>query len=173
MPAEVRSVWLHCWVPFVQTALSEVLEHIEADGAHRGGFFCSVDTALTLNVPTLVIRVGNFPRDRAERRFRLSIEKPTRLLANPTHISSEQSRCDEKEQFGGAIRTSAGMAFSFSGLPRGIDDEAVCLLTAERTGQILPELIERIVAISNNDVYRRIRAFHPLSPVGHRRQIPT
>lgn len=148
---------LASYVPFVEDALSKALRNIETDADHQGGYFCIINPLTTGNTPTLVIGVGLFPALRAERRFRLAIEKATRLQSNPVHVSSEQSKCDKKEHFGGAIRTDKGLIFSFSGLPRGIDDEAVCLLTAERLGQISKETIGYIVALSNNDVYHRTR----------------
>lgn len=148
--------WLPSLLPFVQVAITDVLEVIEADEDHHGGYFTAIDSYISMNVPTLTAAVGYFPRERAERRFQLSIEKPTRLLRYPTHVSSHQSKCQEKEQFGGAIRTTNGMIFSFSGLPRGIDDEAVCLLAAERTGQIDVVMIEAIISASDNIVYRQV-----------------
>lgn len=137
-------------VNLAHRALNETLEHTEADEEHRGGFLCILTPGMP--APDLVTWIGECPWHRAERRFRLSQEKATRLAAHPDHFSSWQSRNPDKDQWGGAIRTR-GPIVSFSGLPEKAD-EAICLATAWRCGLIDTVTIDELVKVSDNEVYR-------------------
>lgn len=104
------------------------------------------------NGPTLIFTTvhGEPTEGKFERYWHFSAEKACRLaeyhLAG--HVSSFQSRDDDREMYPGAIR--AGEYYlSFSGLP-SLADEAVCLLAAVDVGLLSREQALAIGKISDN-----------------------
>ena len=85
-------------------------------------------------------------------------EKAARLIQNPEHISSFQSRNPEAGQWGGAIRANDQLIFSMSGMPEHVD-EAINLSVALKTGVISEARLMDIVNASRNPYLKYIRIF--------------
>lgn len=90
----------------------------------RGGYFCLADGETGL--PLLLACIGEVPDEKVERYLRLCQEKPRRLAKYAPHVSSWMSRNPEADEWGGAIRITSNMIFSFSGLPE-LGDEVLML----------------------------------------------
>ncbi len=92
--------------------------------------------------------IGQIVLEKKDKYREFSEEKPTRLMWNPAHVSSHQSRDPENGQWGGAIR--AGKYFiGFSGLPELLD-EAVVTVAAWHMNLITKNDIRPIVEASSN-----------------------
>ncbi len=96
----------------------------------EGGVFC-VKNART-NSLLLLAPVGRFPEKKSARYFSFAQEKATRLYfkvkRGSRHLTSWQSRDEEKQRYGGAILAD-DLILSFSGLPE-LADEAVVAYVA-------------------------------------------
>jgi len=91
-----------------------------------GGYFCLADTVN--GRPWFICSFGIMLEEKWPRYLHFAQEKALRLAVNPSHESSWQSRNEEEEQWGGAIRAGQYI-LSFSGLPEKWD-EALCLAVA-------------------------------------------
>jgi hypothetical protein len=118
------------------------------DPNRKGGYFCFSRTNGRI---LLVTQIGEIESDEKARKY-LSYcqEKVTRLACHPDHFSSFQSRCEELNGFGGAIRTTNHI-LSFSGLPE-LWDEACMLEVAcqDRRFKFTFARHTRIMRASNN-----------------------
>ncbi len=114
----------------------------------RGGCFCMMD-AKTGQIVLLTL-VGWVPEEKKLKYFLLAQEKAKRLFAHPQHLTSEESKNDGLEQYGGAIR-GRKFIYSFSGLP-AIGDSLISLKIAmgveRRLGQKLQRKIEELAGIT-------------------------
>lgn len=87
----------------------------------------------------------------------LSAEKSSRLRGHPDYRTSWQSREPEHDRYGGAIRTSNGYIFSFSGLPE-LWDEALMLAIASWSVPRLGYEVEKIASPGVLDLFMTIMA---------------
>ena len=113
----------------VQTAEKHIKHACKFAGRDRlGGVLCMADPGGII----LVCQIGEVPDADALSRFLGTCqEKVRRLLENPSHFSGWQSRDFDNKKYGGAIRTSGDLIFSFSGLSELLD-EAFSALLANR-----------------------------------------
>ncbi|MBI4133442.1 hypothetical protein HY478_02405 [Candidatus Uhrbacteria bacterium] len=120
----------------VAEAVGLVIEELDravgASQERRGGYFCW--TADQPGAPVLVHALVGVvsSAEKSERYLRLSCEKAVRLARLPRHHSSWESRDEQHERYGGAIRAK-GAILSFSGFPETAD-EAAMLLAALKLG---------------------------------------
>lgn len=140
----------------VGDAVGLVIEYLDREAGQpqdrRGGYFClmpDIPEAPPI-VHALIGRVST-----GSRSPRLSIEKDVRLVSNPGHISSYQTRGD---MYGGAIRTKASGIFAFSGLSEH-GDEAAMLLAAVKLDAISEEDIRVITRLSGNKLMTDIVSY--------------
>jgi DNA-binding protein Fis len=94
-------------------------------GGRKGGFF-SIYESVSMSMVTKSF--GDFPKEKAGQYFRNSTEKVTRLVKNPEHYRSFQSRDEAKEWWGGGIHY-VYLYCAFSGFPEKLD-EALSLIYA-------------------------------------------
>ena len=107
----------------LNSAEDKLSEAIRADGrpGKTGGYLCVADKAGVI----LVCQVGEVTDLVAAERYRFNCqEKALRVLKNPEHISSWQSRDTEGEvkKYGGGIKTGDGIAIAFSGFTEWVDE---------------------------------------------------
>ncbi|OHA61563.1 MAG: hypothetical protein A2556_00310 [Candidatus Vogelbacteria bacterium RIFOXYD2_FULL_44_9] len=102
-----------------------VNEKLSLEKQREGGHFC---LALRdhFGPPLLMLKVGEQTLARAERTFRLCLEKAKRLRQHPEHLTSSQSQDENLDQHGGAVLWG-DLIFSFSGLSGGEEDEKLML----------------------------------------------
>jgi hypothetical protein len=107
----------------------------------------------------LTIRIGDFPHQKAKKYFDLSLEKGERLYQHLAqgHVSSYQSRDEEKQRYGGAV-VANGFIVSFSGLTEKMD-ELAALALSEFSRWITEDQANEIARISSNFSWSRIRLF--------------
>lgn len=100
-----------------------------------GGIFCLGDAAT--GKPILLYPIGVIPPDKLPRYLTFAEEKSVRLASNAEHFLSSQSADPDAEKFSGAVRGTR-FIFSFSGLRegRGVLDEAMMLVVAEKGGDL-------------------------------------
>jgi hypothetical protein len=105
----------------------------------------------------LVVRIGDFPHQKANKYLRLSLEKGERLYHHQAqgHVSSYQSRDEAKGRYGGAIIAN-GLIVSFSGLPEKMDELAVLAL-AKFLRWITNDQANEIAKISNNSSWPMLK----------------
>lgn len=121
-----------------------------------GGYLCVFRRILGLpngeiryeEAPFLIIRVGNPSEGKWEKYLRFAIEKAVRLISHPDHISSWQSRNEDAEQYGGAIRTP-DYVLAFSGHTEKAD-EAILAMGAFEEGLLAGETVQEIGDLSSN-----------------------
>lgn len=112
-----------------------------------GGYLCIADGKNGL--PILVMLIGEVPLGKAPKYLEFCQEKAGRLAGHPNHESSWESRNEEKNRWGGAIRFR-DLILSFSGLPE-LGDEAAMLRAAEDVdGHKFSDIAERIAKRSKN-----------------------
>ncbi len=110
----------------VESLISIILQ-LPADpaGGRKGGFFSVYDSVLMSMVTK---SFGDFTKEKAGQYFRNSTEKVTRLVKNPEHYRSFQSRDESKEWWGGGVHYG-DLYCAFSGFPEKLD-EALSLIYA-------------------------------------------
>ena len=110
----------------VESLISIILQ-LPADpaGGRKGGFFSVYDTE---SMSMITKSFGDFPKEKAGQYFRNSTEKVTRLVKNPEHYRSFQSRDEAKEWWGGGVHYG-DLYCAFSGFPEKLD-EALSLIYA-------------------------------------------
>lgn len=136
-------------------------DHLHPDDWRTGGYLAVYpykpgrnNEAVVQIPPFLVVGVGpTMPPEQAEMSFELCQKNGRRLLMNPDHVSSWQTRNAEEGQYGGAIRAN-DYVFSFSGLTE-IADEAVLVETCLSLGLLSTLVAERIVEASANPLLFR------------------
>jgi hypothetical protein len=105
------------------------------------------------------VLIGEVPPEKVEKYSNLSREKAQRLLKNPGHLSSWQTRNPEEDKYGGAIRvileTGQEFIFSISGFPE-VGDETVVLVSAISTLGFNAKRAEEIAKISGNDLFNHL-----------------
>ncbi len=110
-----------------------------------------------------VLSVGEYPKEKRDKYFRLSQEKAHRLYAHwlrfpETAVSSFQTMDPEVMQYGGGVlfrngsNKSLANIISFSGLD-ALADESVSLLLGDYLGLAEKELFERVTEISGNNLF--------------------
>ncbi|MBI2107423.1 hypothetical protein HYT57_05555 [Candidatus Woesearchaeota archaeon] len=113
-----------------------------------------------------ILEVGTYDTVKKDKYIRFSQEKAYRLysdwLRNPSEtVSSWQSRQPEIDRYGGAVlfdnpRKGLHSLVSFSGLNE-LTDEAISLMMGDQLD--LKVDVERVIGISNNEVYRQMRNY--------------
>ncbi len=97
-----------------------------------GGYLCVFDSSAGLEAPPLLLALVGRMDDVARRGrcVKNALDKAKRLLENPDHISSWQSRdvTAEPKRYGGGIRAN-DFVITFSGFPEH-GDEAIVLYVA-------------------------------------------
>lgn len=102
-------------------------ERLPLDEQRNGGYLCVFHNFNGAGgreenlIPLVIMRIGIPIQDKEEKYFLLCQEKARRLMANPEHLSSWQSRNVEEERYGGAIRTP-NYILAFSGLTEKADE---------------------------------------------------
>ena len=83
----------------------------------------------------LLTFVGSVPEEKKAKYFAFAQEKAKRLFGHPEHLTSEESKNDDLQQYGGAIR-GRRYIYSFSGLPANGDSlvSRKIATTVERLG---------------------------------------
>ena len=125
-----------------------------------GGYFCLADagTGNPLFEPALI---GTVPQEKKEKYLAFCQEKAKRLANHPEHEASWESRNEEANEWGGALRIGT-LIFSFSGLPEW-GDEALMLILAEvhfstfGDIDIMLEAAHRIVSKTRNPYWQELR----------------
>ena len=104
------------------------------EGRRGGGYIYICDS---LGRKWLHVKIGYPDPEKEEKYKEFSQEKAERLLANPEHKLSWQSRNPEDNKWGGAVRLGVvgGFIISFSGFPEAVD-EAFCISIAQSIGWI-------------------------------------
>lgn len=103
----------------------------------------------------LIMKIGFPPQVKNAKYLMLSQEKAIRLFSHPGHSMSWESRNEQENKWGGAVR-GVSEIFSFSGLPE-LADEALMLFVLHKTGQMFNRRkILRMAAISNNTYVAKI-----------------
>lgn len=124
-------------------------EALPAEDHRFGGYLCVYhSTQLPGQPPLLIMSIGDPPAEKISRYFELCQEKAARLLANPTDLSSWQSRDVEKCQYGGGIRTRDHV-LAFSGHIEKAD-EAVLVNAACTLGWMESSTAGAIASFSDN-----------------------
>jgi hypothetical protein len=92
----------------------------------------------------------------------LSQEKGRRLFRNADHLSSWQTRNQDAEEWGGAIRAGQNgcLLLSLSGFPDD-GDEVICLYAALTLGWLDRSGAERIISYSKNRFLHRLMEWKP------------
>jgi len=142
------------WQKLLSSALDVLPRYIHeinknTGDKNSGGYFC-VFTNDNLISPLGVLKIGEPPQEKQLKYFLLTQEKAQRLLSNPDHDSSWESRDVDINKFGGAIRTP-DYVLSFSGLPE-INDETLMIMFAFRLGMIPTSQVEKIIQFSGNQL---------------------
>ncbi|MES2931857.1 MAG: hypothetical protein V4682_04170 [Patescibacteria group bacterium] len=88
-----------------------------------GGYFCLANSK---GFPLLIASCGNPDEEKLERYLAFCQEKARRLGSHPEHTFSLQSRDEEKDHYGGAVRAGDHIA-SFSGFPERLDEVVAVL----------------------------------------------
>lgn len=139
---------------FAQVLLSSIAKCNESlpEVDHRfGGYLCVYDsTQLPGQPPMMILRIGEPDENKLTRSFSLCQEKAGRLLANPTHLSSWQTRDVQQGRYGGAIRTKDHV-LAFSGHIETAD-EAVLVNAACALGWLERSTAGAIASFSNNEL---------------------
>lgn len=134
----------------VQGSFEELQSKLSSEWDGRpGGFFC---LATETGEPLLVALIGQIPPAKWAKYFSLSMEKARRLAIYPKHATSFESRDEEREMYGGAVRVGSAI-YSFSGLPE-LHDEALMFDSALRLFPGHPQLYQAI-ALRENEVFAR------------------
>lgn len=125
--------------------LAEELEKFQREKGFGecGGYFYFCDGLC--GIPYIIAKVGQVPFSEWETYLHFCQEKAIRLVANPEHLSSRQSRDPKAKHYGGAIRVQmpniklemCPVIFSFNGLSEEMD-EHLMLLLAERLEILTP-----------------------------------
>ena len=110
----------------IESLISIILQ-LPADpaGGRKGGFFSVYDS---VSMSMVTKSFGDFSKEKAGQYFRNSTEKVTRLVKNPEHYHSFQSRDESKEWWGGGVHYG-DLYCAFSGFPEKLD-EALSLIYA-------------------------------------------
>jgi len=129
---------------------------LEHNATRTGGYFTfwRIDPNTGIAVPVIGFPVGQVSTERFLLYIHHANDKPAYLSTHPMNISSYQSRDDSdpdvmKRHYGGAIRCSDGILFSFSGFSE-LQDEMVCVIAAERRELITAGDVDLIVQASDN-----------------------
>lgn len=121
----------------------------QRDGRGREGVvICVADTTGII----LVCTIGEIPNPENEAKYRKNAtEKALRVLQNPSHISSWQTRDPNLERWGGGVRLNDTTAVGVSGLSEHCD-EAMALFISLYAINDVPnsETCTRVCAISEN-----------------------
>lgn len=94
-------------------------------------------------------KFGNPDPEKVDKCREFSRESAERLISNPEHHLSWQSRDPEHDKWGGAVRLLGGHILSFSGFPE-LTDEALCMSIARNMKWIDDTQITKYLGISNN-----------------------
>ena len=119
---------------------------IDNPKGRAGGHFTVVSTTAEEDA-FVVLPVGKpeagLPTDR------FAVEKASRIIGNPGHCSSFQSRNPDAGQWGGAIRANDQLIFSMSGMPEHVD-EAINLAVALKSKEITEARLLEVSEASQN-----------------------
>lgn len=138
---EVRQV-----MPGLLQSLAEV-----SDLGGKTGCMLSILDRETRELVTDPIMVGVVAdKERQDRYSDLSQEKATRLLDNPDHSLSWQSRDEDNDKWGGAM-DDGEYNWSVSGLTEE-QDEALAIMGAHKCGQITNGSPQWYAKISDNEI---------------------
>lgn len=142
--------------------LPSILSYIGSETEIRGragGYLCVADKT---GHPLCIAQIGDVPEEKRQQYFRNAIEKANRLGVLSLwvdHRFSRQSRNEQRERWGGAVR-GRHFIWSFSGLPEDGDEMFMAILgaryddltlidimTAELTGNIYFEKLKRLFPV--------------------------
>lgn len=140
----------------VRTIIMPVAQAREAQ--RTGGWFAfwRHDPSANAVVPVIGFAVGTVSAERFLKYQFFANEKADRLgNLHPEHVSSWQSRdtasrVQRENKYGGAIRCGERLYFGFSGFSEH-EDEAICVLAAERLELIDAATIATIIDVSKNE----------------------
>lgn len=138
-------------VPELLRQITICNERLQETDRRNGGYLCVFDADQEATEPPLaIIRVGEPVVERAGKYFELCQEKARRLLNNPDHLSSWQTRDLENSQYGGAIR-AIGCVLGFSGCVELVD-EAILVNGGFFQGLVDGGTATKISHISHNEL---------------------
>jgi hypothetical protein len=121
----------------------------------EGGYFCLADGRT--GFPYAIVLIGSVPEEKSAKYLALCQEKALRLVSNPQHVSSWESRDPENGKWGGAVRVD-NLIYSFSGFPE-LGDEATMLATAAAWRPCTRAEIYQIIARSDNPYWEFFHGF--------------
>jgi hypothetical protein len=142
-------------ISVANTLLGPLLVDINSGLPHcdrrSGGYLCVFSKDAKVDDPPLALfTLGLTETKKAGERFELCQEKARRLISNPRHLSSWQSRDPEEGRKGGAIRAN-DYIFSFDGLTEE-GDEALVLAIANALKLMSGDDMNEIARISSNSL---------------------
>lgn len=105
-------------IRFVENGITDIQRRFGFE--NDCGYFAVVDCATGDGI-LLICQIGINPPNKREKRFLLCQEKALRLLSNPQHFLSSQSRVPDELKYSGAVR-AGGLILSFAGLPEEYDE---------------------------------------------------
>ena len=113
-------------VTLIPHLLSRITPYLPPEERWRtGGWICVMDTSTDpYGRVVLHQRIGEVPDDKMAKYKMFALEKAQRLIRYPDHRTSYQSRNEDAEQYGGAIRLKECI-IAFSGLPERWDEALV------------------------------------------------
>jgi len=125
---------------------------LDTESDRRGGFICI--RGLEVDSYIFGMPIGEINPEKREKYELFAEEKMRRLMKNPSHFSSWQTRNPEEGKWGGAIRLPQCL-LSFSGLPELLD-EAFMVGLAYRSDLIGRTEAHIICTASNNRFLRDV-----------------
>lgn len=141
------------WAEKILDLIDQTNEFLDSEAQRWGGYFCLYEICPGEKIspdspPLFLAKIGNPIPEKVARYCQLCQEKARRLLENPDHLSSWQSRDPGQGKWGGAVRAD-GLVFSFSGLHEKAD-EAVVVNLARYAGLLSDVLAQAVAEISDN-----------------------
>lgn len=135
--------------------LPVVVKKISSSG--NGGYLCVIDSTegklFPSNPPLFIARVGDILLEsEAKKYYDDCQERAIRLAHYYQHVSSFQSRDEEEDRSGGAIK-AGNLIISFAGFDEEMADELFVLRIAVASGLINHYRSEDIAKISGNKYF--------------------
>jgi len=151
---------------FYESEFQEALQDAKDGSRNFGGYLSVFDLSDIPESPLLLLRLGRATVESFSRRMIFSLEKAERLMIDPSHYTSFQTRDPKKGQWGGAVSLNCGLVVSFSGLKEE-EDEAFSLALSQRMGCADSSEIDEIIAHGCcREIYDKI--YEAASRPGHR-----
>lgn len=132
--------------------LTPIIAETWGDGRKGGYIFICDDTGTQL----LHKKLGEPELSKKEKYRSFSREKAERLIRNPDHVLSWESREPEQNQYGGAIRLESGLIISFSGFPELVDEAFCAVIGFWMTFESQDSLAEKLRKSDNSKLFADI-----------------